>query len=375
MKKSMKKVLALALAIIMTLTVLIGCGGETKKDSYTVGMIFYGTDDALGKSVYAYVNHAAELLGVTMKWVVGDFDSASQLKSAENLISAGVDALMWLPIEDNANSQIGQLCADNGVYFSIMYRDIANEDIKTAVQNNPYFVSDCNENDTESAAAMVQVLANLGCTKMGTTSLDATSGLTFARNTGMMQGVDATGITVVGSFQGSNTGDPQTYINGITNLLNINPDMDSYFMISGSLGVGNTIISTLNSLVTPGKVKIAGFDTYDGMKADFEAGWLAAIAGGMAPDALFSFLCIYNKLDGTPLSDEPIWLKQKQVIVTSAEDCDAYASYVDTPNYIIYSDDQIKNLTGRYNPDVTLQDMTTLMEQFSIEWIVNNLHS
>lgn len=98
------------------------------------------------------------------------------------------------------------------------------------------------------------------------------------------------------------------------------------------------------------------------------------MAGGMAPDALFSFICMYNKLNGTPLSDEPIWLLQKEVIVKNAEQCDAYEKYIDKATYLIYTDEQIKSLIGKFNPDVTLDDVKALMDQYTMEWVIENAH-
>lgn len=286
----MKKVLALIIAATMMLTLLAGCdgggsgtsaapgnspdpsGGSTGIEKPTIGMIWYGTDDDLGKTVKAYIDHAAELVDCEVKWALGDFDAASQLKSAENLIAAGVDALMWLPIDDTTNAQVGQLCQQNQVYFSIMFRDIGDATIKENIQNNPYFVSNIHEDERAVGKELMQCLADNGVTKIGCNSKDETSGLTTARYGGMEDGLVASNIGLSGTFQASNSGDAQTYINGITNLLNVYPDMNGFYMITGALGVGTVIINTLQGLVQPGEVKIAGFDTYEGMKKDFEAG-------------------------------------------------------------------------------------------------------
>ena len=87
-------------------------------------------------------------------------------------------------------------------------------------------------------------------------------------------------MEIVGRIANSGTGDAQEVINGITNVLSLNPDCQGYFMLSGSLGVGPTVINTLSGLGEPGFFKVAGFDTYEGMKEDFEEGWLVGMAGG-----------------------------------------------------------------------------------------------
>ena len=52
--------------------------------------------------------------------------------------------------------------------------------------------------------------------------------------------------------------------------------------------------------------------------------------------------------------------------------CEDYEKYIDNPDYQIYSDEIIKSLVGKSNPDVTLEDYTELMDAFSLEWVKEN---
>lgn len=117
---------------------------------------------------------------------------------------------------------------------------------------------------------------------------------------------------------------------------------------------------------------LAMFDLYDGIADDFEEGWVTAASAGNSPDALFVFLALFNSVDGTPLSDSFINLSQKEIIITSAEECAEYEMYIDNPDFQIYSDDILQSLVGKYNPDVTLSDYTEIMEAFSLDWVKEN---
>jgi hypothetical protein len=148
--------------------------------------------------------------------------------------------------------------------------------------------------------------------------------------------------------------------------------MNGLIVGSASAGGGETIINTLKNTTEPGKIKMAGFDTFEGMEEGFEEGWVEAIVGGMSPDSLFSFIMLYNAVDGQPLAEGYTVLSQKFIFIRSLEDCGTFAQYIDNPDYQIYDAETIRSLCKRYNPDATLQDLTGLMDQYTLEWVVAN---
>ncbi len=340
---------------------------------HKIGIVFYGIEDSMAKTTYAYINRAAEILNCDVEWAIGDTNTAGQLKSCENMIAAGVEGLLYMPYDDSLNDSVSRLCEENGVYFSTMYRSILNEEIRAACEANPYYVANVHENDEQTAYELTKLLKEAGCEKIAANELTAVAGIAYDRSMGNRRAVEENGMEIVGNVQNSGTGNSQEVINSLTNVLSLHPDCQGYFMLTGALGMATTVINTVSSLGEKGFFKIAAFDTYEGMKKDFEDGWLVGMAGGCSPDSLFSFLCLYNAVDGTPLSDSTIWLTQKMLVVSKAEDCDVYEKYVDNSEALLYSDDVIRSLVKRYNPDVTVADYEKLMEEYSIEWIMETM--
>lgn len=386
MKKKMLKKLLVTLLTLSMVCCLAACGnggsdtgtsdnsssGET---SHKIGVIIYGNTDSMGAAVYSYLNHAAELLDVDITWTLGSMDDASQLSDAENLIAAGCEGIIYLPMSDTINTQIGKICEQNEVYFAACFRDIGDDEIIATMNENAYYVGRTYEDDYSAAIKMTEIMAADGRTVCGQVTGDPSSAMSRARNEGFIEGASENGIDIVAEYQAPLDGNTQTYIDGTTNFVNLYPDMNGILAVMSSIGAGETYISTLSGLTTSDKIKIATFDTFDGMEQAFEDGWLIAAAGGMAPDALFTFLALYNAVDGTPLStDGPVVLQQNELIITSAEECQIYAQYVDNPDYQIYTDDQIKSLVGRFNSDVTIADYNELMSEYSIEWLEENAH-
>lgn len=391
----MKKILVLFLAAAMMLAAFAGCGktdeptpsgskptgttpagetqpGGTQADTpHKIGVIFYGKDDALGSCVYTEVNHAAEVLNVDVEWAIGDYDTAAQLTSVENLISAGCEGILFMPIEDASAQKVGQYCEENGVYFAICFRDILDQDIKAYVQSCKYYVGSCWEDDKGAAESLVAVLKENGRTVYGLEKLNPSIALAV-RNDGYAAGAAANGAEIVAEYEVPNDGNSQTHINGITNFLNLYPDMDAILMTTASQGAAEAIMNTIKRNTTPERMQVVTFDLYEGIASDFEAGWVAAAAAGNSPDALFVFLMLTNAVEGTPLSDTFINLSQKEVIVTSAEECADFEKYIDNPDFQIYSDEILRSLNGKFNSDVTLADFTVLMDAFSLDWVKEN---
>lgn len=376
--KKFKKVLAVAAALMLTVSLAAGCGKQEKEEggeeTHKIGFVLYGTDDNLGAAVYSYLNYAAEALGnVELVWDLGAYDVDGQISSTQNLIAAGCEGILVLPMVDDTVQQMSDLCAQEEVYFSLMFRDITDPDIREDVYNNEYFLGYVREDDQSAAKEMVKAMADAGVTNMGV-QLMASGNALSARNDGMYEGAEEYGITVEAEFPVTSSGDVSGNNTYIQNVLDSYPDVNGIFLTTASLGLGEGAANLLGGVSEPGSVKLASFDVFDGMKEAFDSGVLACAAGGINTDALFSFMVLYNAVDGNRLSDDIVELYQNFLIVTNAEECEAFEKYVGDTEYQIYTDDQIKDLAVRYNPEVTLDDYKELMEQFSIDWLIENEH-
>lgn len=123
-------------------------------------------------------------------------------------------------------------------------------------------------------------------------------------------------------------------------------------------------------MTEPGAVKVGTFDAFEGMDEAFESGYLVYVAGGVGIESLFDFVVLYNAVDGTPLSDDLVVLNMSEIEVKSAQDCKNYSQYIDNPDHQIFTAEEIRNMCRRYNPDATLEDIQSYIDQYSLEWVV-----
>ena len=335
-----------------------------------IGVLFYSQDDALGSAVYGMLNYAAEALGVEIVWKIGDTDPTAQITAAENMIASGVDGLVLLPVSETVTQKVSALCQENQVYFGICFRTVTDsQEIHDEVWANEYFVSSCIEDETASAAQMIELMVEQGRTNLGIGYINP--GNTLAtRNAGFDEGLASSGATKLAECTIVDPPDLNAVAATIQNFVSSYPDMNGIVWIGSSLGQGETIINTLKSLDPDATIPMATFDTFEGMKEAFEAGHLAVVTGGHSPDALFTFMMVYNAVTGTPLAEEPQQLYNNYIFVTSAEDCESYEQYIDNPDNWVYSAEDIRSMAKVYNPDFSLEELQDIMSHYTLEDVI-----
>lgn len=330
-----------------------------------IGVIWWGITDPMGATFYAWSNHAAELLGVDLIWAIGSVDTASQLADAENLIAAGVDAFYFIPMDIAANLLLGQVAESAGVYWAISNRDIPDAEIWAAVEENPYFVTHTFDTNYEVSVELVSILAELGITRVGMIAGDPSDPMMIDRNRGFIDGTEQFGIEILGTFQSSV--DTAVVVDGVTNFLTLFPDMEGILAVSATAGVGEAIISTLEgSGREQGSIRLAAFDTFAGNQQAFDDGWLVASCGGYTAQCLITLISLINRVKGNVISDRVFQLTQPPLFITSAEDMEIFARYVDNPEIQLFSDELILSLIG---PDVTAADYQAVLDNWTIDFV------
>ena len=364
--------MALIIVAVMALSlVLAGCSNtQTSDGKHTIGVILYGKDDAFGAAEYAYINSAAEALDVNIIWALNDYTAETQLASAENLVAAGAEGLLFLPISDNTVELISDYCKANKVWFQMMNRDISDETIKANTQANPYYVGTSFEANEAACDYMTKILVDEGRTNLGLGKVAAGSSLSF-RNDYYTNAASKYGAKILAEYTAPSDGSTQAYVTYMQNFTTSYPEMDGLLMSSGSGGGGETVLNTLKSLVSPGTIRISSFDTFEGMQEGFNDGWLACLAGGIEIQSLFDFVLLYNAVDGHRLQDTYTVLYQKFIFITSPEDCENYSKYISNPSYMIYDKEAIRNMTVRYNPSCTIQTVLDVMDAYTLESVVS----
>ncbi len=391
----MKKFIAFTLAMSMTLSMLTGCGKSeppaaenpsatdtstveskapavTGDGKYSIGVILYGKEDTLGGRIYSLLNDAAEALDCDITFSLGDFDTTAQITAAENLIAAGADGIICLPLAETTSQKLSQLCKENEIYFGLLLRSMYDPAINEEVRANPYFVGNILGDDVGNAKELTRILieeydcANL-CTYF------APEGTSMAlRNEGIKEAIAEYGGRQLAEATTPSDSNMAPVAGVMQNFINTNADIQGIVSASGSSGIGETIGSTMQTMNVEG-AKYACFDTYDGMVGSFESGYLAVVCGGQAPACLYLFSMLYNAIDGVKLTESGEELLMTYMFIRSSEEAQNFLDYIDNPEVPLYTEDEIKAMTVRYNPEFSWDALNQIMAEYTYENIMAKL--
>ena len=334
-----------------------------------IGVIFYSKDDSLGAAVYSTLNYAAEALGVELVWKVGDLDPTAQITAAENMVAAGCNGILCIPMTDTVTQKIGKLCEDNQVYYVNCFRTITDDAIRKEVESYKYFLGYCFEDEIVAGETVVKLMADAGKKNAAIHYMYPGSALTL-RNNGFDQGLESTGMNKIAENTLNTSGNVAETTSVTENFINTYSELDVIIAASSAAGQGEAMVNTIRNLAPNGKVQLATFDVFAGMDEAFKDGTLGCAVAGMSPDALFSFMLLYNAVIGMPLSDKQEELSQNYIYITSPEESEAYEKYIDNPEYMIYKAEDIQAMSRANNPDFDIEALRAIMADYTMENVI-----
>lgn len=170
MKRTMKKLVSLGLAVVMSLTMLVGCGssneatndtsvaGTQQEETKPAGDVKIGVlvqdvsgEEALGFRSY-YENYVADQYGVTYTYTDELKDAASEKSAIEKFASQGYQAVISLSSNDRA-LQI-ETCEENQIYYAVAAGTLDQEQFEK-YKTNEYFLGQVGPSmDTEYEAGV-----------------------------------------------------------------------------------------------------------------------------------------------------------------------------------------------------------------------------
>lgn len=399
-----KKVTVVLLSIMLVLsTVLSGCGGsgnsgnsggssdsqstdsgtdqseapqETAEvstsdklpEKFKIGVVIWSTVDDLGGAAARMMDYASEVLGVEMEYYTDFSSPESQITATENLIAAGCNAIEICNYSDDILPRIANICQENEVYFTLIWRSIADPEVKEIVESCPYYLGNTYEDEEETGYRMGQILYEKGCRNIAVVTMEKGDTTADARNAGFDRACEEFGMNRISEVR-DNAMTAASATKAVENFLSSFPEMDGIFVTGGSGTVLEGVFQGLSLHEKTGEVKVACIDFISDLDKYMEEGAIDAISGGHFVDPLFSYMLMVNKLAGTPLSDTHETIKVNFVNLESPEDAVNYYTHIEGGTYP-YNEEEIRNMVKYFNPDMTIDELKEIADKYSVSDVV-----
>lgn len=342
-------------------------------------------------TVYAFAEDASRQIGIN-SWVAGayaldilannaqfvvqvngdetqvfnDEGNVEKLTSnVENMISANVDGALWMGMFENMFTVGPSLLENAGIPFALYDKIPSDESIMTSIQQMENFAGAVANDNYDAGAAMAEVALSKDASKVLIAGAEVGDPNTDARVAGFSETFEAGGGTIL-SVTRVATGEANGEQQACDNMLAAFPEADSFYCTGENFTL--QAINVVAKTSSDHTIQVFGTDLNPTLLENLTNGTLSACSGANWVTALFSAVLLENAMDGHKLVDEngnAPFIDSVKMLSVPAECADLYQKFFIDENP--YEEEEIKNLLYKYNPDVTLEDVTAMIEDYSLE--------
>jgi DNA-binding LacI/PurR family transcriptional regulator len=345
-----------------------GAAGETKP--FKIGIMW---SQALNDPTYtsALNNVKSAVEGAGGQLVIeysSDMSAQGEITAIQKILNNdSVNGVIFTPMAESVIPVIQKMCEDAGVYFSMNNRMVTDPDIKAGLMASKYFAGCTFENEEETAKNAVAEMAQTGVKNLCVISGPVGDTASDARDKGIDEAVQQTGIKVLSKVRDLQTAaDVTKAVEGFTAAF---PDMDGIFVsYTWAQGALPALEKALETKGIAGKIKVGRIDFDNTMQDYFQKGQLNLVYGGqMQIDPYISTSLLVNAVMGTPISDKPIFAQVSYMKLASAEQAANYSKYLEGKVPAFTADEEKKMLLKSNNKDLNEQSITDIIKNFSLD--------
>lgn len=373
MKKQVRKAVAMLFMCMAAICAMAVQGiaedaSEKLPEKFKIGVVIWSTVDDLGRTSSQMLDYASEVLGVEMVYNTNISSPESQITATENLIAAGCDAVAICNYSDDILPKIAKLCQENEVYFTLIWRSIADPEVKEIVESCPFYLGNTCEDEEKIGYRMGESLYNKGCENIAVITMEKGDATADARDAGFDRACEEFGMNRISEAR-NNAFTAEDATKAVENFLAAFPEMDGIYVTGGSGTILEGVIQGLALHGKTGEVKVACVDFIADLDKYIAEGAIDAISGGHFVDPLFSYILMVNKLAGTPLSETCETINLNFVNLESPEDAVNYYTYVEGDEYP-YNAEEIRSMVKYFNPDMTIEKLKEIADAYSVDDVV-----
>ena len=314
---------------------------------------------------------AAEALDVELLFNPNndDISAESVVAAVENFAASGCDGVVVINFSEASMATISQICKENEMMFIQATRTIEDEEIRSLVEANPYYVGRFHEDEYGTAYGLAEQLAATGAKNVAMISSYHGDSAYEARAQAYRDACDDLGMNLV--TEQWDLPDDATATETLVNMLTAYPEIDGILAVKSNYVT--YLVTAEETVGITDYLPCVGVDFDTTLGENIEKGQITAVAGGHHADATFALITLVNALNGAyDQSEFPIDITNAMMTINGAEE---YADYLEW--CIGYDEDfyhrqnltaeEIQNLCILYNPDAKLEDIENMAGNMSLQ--------
>lgn len=378
-----KKLLAILLTAVLSVTMLAGCGNEepaaeaevneeatevaVEPKEYSIAVPFPESGNVRMEILRANMDILEEKTNGTYISAATGMTPDEVLSFVESQVAAGVDGLIICPPSDSILPTVTQICEDAGVYWGITWRSINDPEIRELVEASPYYVGNCFEDEETAGYICGKWMGEQGYKKIAIISQAKGDTTCDAREVGLGRACEEYGIEIVGESRGQKQASDTTA--ATESFLAANADLDAIFFV-GSTAIGSheacmSAIQAVNS-----ETKVVSIDFPDEMAAGFEAGTLAYSYAQVCLtfDPYITLIKVMNAVQGTPLNEDGLPTSNSMAMfgIDNYDDAMAYSAVTGNSQYQFFNEKNLEKLFKWKNPDLNEATLQEMLDNYEI---------
>lgn len=365
--KRILKIISILLVLTVALATTLFAGGQEEKEPYLFGVSIWGDSGPLAKNVIGNLRFAAGVLGAEVEVAVDGFKPENQVSNIENLIARGCDAVMICNCTDAVVPKLIKLCDEAEVPFGIYFRKLNDPEVKNYAESSKYFIGNCHEDEVAVGYNLGKVMAEKGSENAVIINYNKGDTTAEARAEGYRKAFKEFDVNLLGEQWDIMTAEKSA--NAVESFMAAFHELDGVAIGGGG---GEPLIGAIRAVKNHGKtgeINLTASDFGPDIAESLARQEVAAMSGGHWTDPFFTFMLLYNYVDGTPLSSKTETITMEPLYLSSEEEARDYQKWcLDNPPY---NEEEIKNMTGRYNKDFSIADLREIAASYSLKDVID----
>lgn len=369
-KKLLNLLIAAAVIVFFMASGLAGYAGKAEEGAETadkkikMGMSFLSTSIPIANDAITIVKAAAKALDVELIVLDDEFNPDKQVANIENLVASGCDAVMICNSSEAVVPKMIKTCDDNEVGFGLFFRRINDPEIQKMAQESEYFIGVTHEDELNNGYRLGKALYKNGARNAAIINWNRGDATAEERYAGYVKAFKEDGVKILAEQWEIISGDKAAA--ATESFIAAYPELDCIVVVGGG---GENLAGTISAIKNHGKtgdILVSSTDFIPNQYEMLKNGEISAISGGHWVDPFFEFMLLYNWATGNPLTDETAEVIVNFIFVSSPELQKEYDKWI-KGDVLPYTDEEIRNLAVKYNPDMDYQTLLDTAYSYSIE--------